>query len=153
MSQFTDTQIRELKEAFCLFDTDHDGRISTGDLATVMRSVGKCPSEQQVRDIIAEFFSEGDGTLDFAEFVNMMAAQVGKCNQTEETIRNAFALFDKSKTGYVSVQEMRHVLTVLGEALNQEEVERMIREADPEETGRINYNEYAKVLAPDCRAG
>ena len=39
-----------LKEAFHLFDTDKDGFISHDELATVMRSLGQNPTQQEVSD-------------------------------------------------------------------------------------------------------
>lgn len=39
--QLTEEQIAEFKEAFSLFDKDGDGTITTKELGTVMRSLGK----------------------------------------------------------------------------------------------------------------
>ena len=42
--------IAEFKEAFSLFDKDGDGTITTDELGTVMRSLGKNPSEAELQD-------------------------------------------------------------------------------------------------------
>ena len=39
--------------------------------------------------------------------------------------------------------ELRHVMTNLGEKLTDEEVDEMIREADVDGDGQINYEEFA----------
>lgn len=49
----------ELKEAFCLFDKDGDGKITTKELGTVMRSLGQNPTEAEIRDIIHEVDEDG----------------------------------------------------------------------------------------------
>lgn len=41
--------------------------------------------------------------------------------------------------GYISAAELRHVMTNLGEKLTDEEVDEMIREADIDGDGQVNY--------------
>ena len=41
---------------------------------------------------------------------------------------------------YISAAELRHVMTNLGEKLTDEEVEEMIREADIDGDGQVNYD-------------
>ncbi|CAF2068729.1 unnamed protein product, partial [Rotaria magnacalcarata] len=53
-----------------------------------------------------------------------------KDTDSEEEIREAFRVFDKDGNGYISVDELRNVMTSLGEKLTDEEVNQMIREAD-----------------------
>ena len=43
------------------------------------------------------------------------------------------------------VSQLRHVMTNLGEKLSDEEVDEMIREADVDGDGQINYEEFVKV--------
>jgi len=40
-AKLTKEQLEEFKECFQMFDKDGDGTISTGELGTVMRSLGK----------------------------------------------------------------------------------------------------------------
>ena len=44
----TEEQIAEFKEAFSLFDKDGDGTITAKELGTVMRSMGKNPSMEEL---------------------------------------------------------------------------------------------------------
>lgn len=57
-------------------------------------------------------------------------AGTGSC-QTES--------FFKDGNGYISAAELRHVMTNLGEKLTDEEVDEMIREADIDGDGQVNY--------------
>ena len=48
-------------------------------------------------------------------------------------------VFDKDGNGYISAAELRHVMTNLGEKLTDEEVDEMIKEADIDGDGQVNY--------------
>uniref|UniRef100_A0A8C5AQI0 EF-hand domain-containing protein n=1 Tax=Gadus morhua TaxID=8049 RepID=A0A8C5AQI0_GADMO len=110
----------EFKEAFSLFDKDGDGTITTKELGTVMRSLGQNPTEAELQDMINEVDADGNGTIDFPEFLTMMARKM-KDTDSEEEIREAFRVFDKDGNGYISAAELRHVMTNLGEKLTDEE--------------------------------
>merc|ERR1712154_82152 len=124
--QLTEEQIAEFKEAFSLFDKDGDGTITTKELGTVMRSLGQNPTEAELQDMINEVDADGNGTIDFPEFLTMMARKM-KDTDSEEEIREAFRVFDKDGNGFISAAELRHVMTNLGEKLTDEEVDEMIR--------------------------
>ncbi|KAJ6947872.1 calmodulin [Populus alba x Populus x berolinensis] len=143
--QLTEDQISEFKEAFSLFDKDGDGCITTKELGTVMRSLGQNPTEAELQDMINEVDADGNGTIDFPEFLNLMARKM-KDTDSEEELKEAFRVFDKDQNGFISAAELRHVMTNLGEKLTDEEVDEMIREADVDGDGQINYEEFVKVM-------
>ncbi|TEB30939.1 calmodulin [Coprinellus micaceus] len=143
--QLSEEQISEFKEAFSLFDKDGDGTITTKELGTVMRSLGQNPTEAELQDMINEVDADGNGTIDFPEFLTMMARKM-KDTDSEEEIKEAFKVFDKDGNGYISAAELRHVMTNLGEKLSDSEVDEMIREADVDGDGQINYEEFVKMM-------
>nr|CCA27734.1 calmodulin putative [Albugo laibachii Nc14] len=143
--QLSEEQICEFKEAFSLFDKDGDGTITTKELGTVMRSLGQNPTEAELQDMINEVDADGNGTIDFPEFLTMMSRKM-KDTDAEEEIRNAFQVFDKNLDGFITPAELRHIMTNLGEKLTDEEVDEMIREADLDGDGQINYEEFVKMM-------
>ena len=141
----TEEQIAEFKEAFSLFDKDGDGTITTKELGTVMRSLGQNPTEAELQDMINEVDADGNGTIDFPEFLSLMARKM-KETDTEEELMEAFKVFDRDGKCLISAAELRHVMTNLGEKLTDEEVDEMIREADVDGDGHINYEEFVKMM-------
>lgn len=116
-------------QAFALFDKDGDGSITIEELGTVMRNLGQKPTEESLRQMINEVDADGSGTIDFAEFLTLMARKM-KTKDSEAEILEAFKVFDTDGSGKISASELRQVMTRLGEKLSDEEVEEMIREAD-----------------------
>ena len=46
----------------------------------------------------------------------------------------------------ISSTELRHIMTTLGDKLTEEEVDEMIREADIDGDGCINYEEFVRMM-------
>ena len=57
----------------------------------------------------------------------------------EDELRQAFKAFDRDGNGLITSAELRHVMTNLGEKLTDEECDEMIKEADLDGDGMVNY--------------
>lgn len=144
--QLTEQQSASIKEAFSLFDKDGDGYITTSDLGTVMRSLGQNPTQAEVQDMISDVNAAGrSGKIDFPEFLTLMARKL-KDEDSEEEILEAFRVFDRDGNGFLSTAELRHVMTSIGEKLTEDEVNRLIKEADADGDGQINYSEFVNII-------
>lgn len=141
--KFTDEQIEEVKEAFAIFDKNGDGTITTKDLITVMRSLGKNPTEDEIDDMIREVDTDGNGVIDFIEFLEMMAKM---STDVDETIKEAFYIFDTDGSGAISSEEFRKVMMTLGAQMTDEEVTEIIEEVDVDGDGQINLEEFVNML-------
>ncbi|ELU01786.1 hypothetical protein CAPTEDRAFT_222210 [Capitella teleta] len=136
------------REAFRLFDADGDGTITVDELEVVMKSLGHTPSRTELENMIGEVDGDGNGQIEFAEFVDMMEkfGDFTGEDQREKDIREAFRIFDRDGDGYITALELHETLNTLGEVLTKEEADNMMMEADANGDGRIDYEEFTKVM-------
>merc|ERR1712079_212035 len=109
----------EFKEAFDEFDKDGSGSISTKELLGVMRSMGQNPTEDELLELVMEIDLNGDGTIDFPEFLEMMKHKAGEADQMED-LREAFRIFDQDRDGFIDIGELKKVTMMLGTMLSKE---------------------------------
>ncbi|PAA48963.1 hypothetical protein BOX15_Mlig001318g1 [Macrostomum lignano] len=64
-----------------------------------------------------------------------------------EELKEAFAIFDQDKSGFIEPQELRHILQVLGQNPTKAEIDSIIAEADVIVIdGKIDFNEFARIM-------
>jgi Ca2+-binding protein (EF-Hand superfamily) len=139
-------QLNEFREAFAILDKDGDGKIDVRELGDLIRSLGQNPTEAELEDIIKEVDADRNGTIDFPEFLALMARKMRATESAEELIE-AFKVFDKDGDGLIPAAEMRHLMLNFGEKLAPHEVEELINKADPDKDGYINYAEFIKAIS------
>ena len=125
MPRLTEEQIAEYKEAFLLLDKDGSGRIPSSQLGVLVRSLGSYCSEEYVAGLLAELDPDGNGFLDFHDFVFAMHRQyILSDARREDEIWAALRAVGKGPDDAVSPGELRVVLQrSLGESLTDEEVD------------------------------
>ncbi len=71
----------------------------------------------------------------------------GLTKEEEAKCWEAFSAFDKDSSGKIDANELRIVLEMMGKKTTEEEIFRMIAEADAENTGEISYAQFKHVIA------
>ena len=75
--EFHDSDIEEeIREAFRVFDKEGNGFIATAELAGVLQNIGDVLSEEETDELIAEADMDGDGNINYEEFVAMLFREV-----------------------------------------------------------------------------
>lgn len=141
----TEKKISELREAFEIFDRDQDGYITIKELADIMRNLGQPPSESEVQDMIAEVDIDGNGNINFQEYLSLMARRM-RDGDLEKEMQQVFRLFDRDGNGLIGASELKALMIGIGEKITDEEVEDMIREADKDGDRFISYQEFKDII-------
>lgn len=79
-----DQEEKELRDAFRVFDKHNRGYISASDLRAVLQCLGEDLSEEEIEDMIKEVDVDGDGRIDFNEFVHALGEPSDGFDEDEE---------------------------------------------------------------------
>lgn len=143
--KLTIPELTELKEAFSLFDKLGNETISTKLLGELMRKCGQNPTESELQDTINEV-DDGTGTISFPIFLYIISKGM-KSEDTEDEIREAFRAFDRDGYGFILPAELKQVLRMLDEDMPDKELDQMMKIADRDGDGVIDYEEFTKMIS------
>lgn len=149
-SKVPEDRAQEIKEAFYMFDPGNSGRMETKDLGTAVRSLGQNPSEAQIKAMIKEADRRDRGFIEFDDFVKTVSKHWNEVTSEEEIIE-CFKVFDREGSGYLEAKEFKKVLLNLGEQLTDEEVEDMLKVANLDQDGQLNYRNLTHTLLSSAK--
>ena len=66
--------------------------------------------------------------------------------ENDEELHEAFKHFDMDRDGYITPHELRNGMINIGEEYTPEEAEEMIKEGDLDNDGKIDYDEFMKIV-------
>ncbi|XP_030947064.1 probable calcium-binding protein CML18 [Quercus robur] len=146
--ELDDDQIAELREIFRSFDRNNDGSLTQLELGSLLRSLGLKPSPEQLETLIQKTDTNSNGLIEFSEFITLVAPDLlpAKSPYTEDQLRQLFRLFDRDGNGFITAAELAHSMAKLGHALTAEELTGMIKEADLDGDGTINFEEFSLAI-------
>ncbi|XP_010478649.1 PREDICTED: probable calcium-binding protein CML17 [Camelina sativa] len=144
-------QINELREIFRSFDRNKDGSLTQLELGSLLRALGIKPSPDQFETLIDKADSKSNGLVEFPDFVALVSPELLSTARrttpyTEEQLLRLFRIFDTDGNGFITAAELAHSMAKLGHALTVAELTGMIKEADSDGDGRINFQEFAKAI-------
>ena len=143
--ELTEEQKTEIKKAFELFDKDNSKSIDVEELQYAMKALGIHLKKDKVKEIMAELDEDGNGTIEFDEFLQLMSEQIGARNGLEE-LKKVFRTFDLDDTGKITVGNLVKVAKDLGETLTEDEARGMIYEAVRDREGVVGLEAFLRIM-------
>ncbi|OHT15765.1 calmodulin-4-like protein [Tritrichomonas foetus] len=103
----------------------------------------KKPSPSEVEAIFKIADTDGNGTIEFDEFINAMQ----KIRTDQETeYRDIFNSFDIDGDGKINREELVLAFNKMGESLSPVEVDLLLEQFDTDGNGSICFNELCRML-------
>ena len=141
----TPQQIREAKDAFDLFDTTGTGVIEQKELKIALMTLGFDATKEDIRHLVADLDSSNTSTIDFNDFLQLINALLPTRDARKE-LEEAFNLFDIDGTGAITFNNLKDVVSSMGEQLTEQEIIEIIAEADKTGDGKITLEEFIDLI-------
>ncbi|KAM5320193.1 calmodulin-like protein 6 isoform 1-T1 [Glossophaga mutica] len=144
--RLTAAQITEYKGVFEMFDEEGNGEVKTAELERLMSLLGINPTKSELSSMAKDVDRGNKGVFNCDSFLALMGIYWEKAQNQEGELRAAFRVFDKEGKGYIDWDTLKYVLMNAGEPLNEVEAEQMMKEADKDGDGTIDYEEFVAMM-------
>jgi len=132
--------MQEMKEAFTMIDQNRDGIIDIEDLKDMYSNLGRIPPDDELKQML----KEAPGPLNFTMFLNLFGEKLSGTDP-EDTIRQAFSMFDDDNKGTLQEEYLKDLLSNMGDNFSPEEIKQVWKEA-PLEKGQFDYKTFVGIL-------
>lgn len=128
----------DLLDKYYAIAKDSGGDITYDEFAKYLH----LPKSDALEEVFNLYDRNGSGTIDFREYVIGLSL-VSSPENTEDTIKFAFQLFDEGNKGYITKEELG---TILYKAFNMDglDADALFEEVDLNQDGRICFDEFSQ---------
>ncbi|XP_023866332.1 myosin regulatory light chain 2, ventricular/cardiac muscle isoform isoform X1 [Salvelinus sp. IW2-2015] len=141
-SMFEQAQIQEFKEAFTIMDQNRDGFIDKNDLRDTFCALGRL---NVGNDELDEMLKMAPGPINFTIFLSMFGEKL-KGTDPEETIINAFKIFDPEGQGVLKGEDIKYYIMSQADKFTEAEVEDMFTNFPLDVAGNLDYKNLCYVI-------
>ncbi|XP_073151313.1 calcium-dependent protein kinase 26-like [Henckelia pumila] len=138
----SEEEIAGLREMFKMIDTDNSGYITFEELKAGLKRFGANLNEPEIHNLMKAADVDNNGTIEYGEFI-AATLHLNKIYK-EDHLFIAFSFFDKDGSGYITQDELQIACQQFG--IEDAHLEEMIQEADQNNDGQIDYNEFVSMM-------
>ena len=155
--------VDQAMKLFLVFEDGDSGVLSFSEFNEAIKEIGLDPSSEQVKRLFNRVDSDGNGRIDFEEFLKLFKMvsnkEKDKTDDNNETQEDPIVdddrrqslqllkLFDKDGDGSLSVSEWQTVLNRMGMKCNPKEAQALFSNVDSNGDGKIDIDEFMRYLA------
>ncbi|KAJ1392812.1 hypothetical protein B484DRAFT_340641, partial [Ochromonadaceae sp. CCMP2298] len=90
---------------------------------------------------------DGDGDINFEEFVTVMSRKVNATYSSDQ-VKNAFRVFEsQAQPGMIKAAALIKAICTYGtEKLSEDQAHELVSQLEVDASGHINYNEYVNMM-------
>ncbi|KAG0455585.1 hypothetical protein HPP92_024573 [Vanilla planifolia] len=137
-------EVAGIRDMFEKMDINNKGRITLEELKSGLHKAGHQIPDADVQILMDAADMDGDGTLEYGEFVTI-SVHLKKLGN-DEHLHEAFAYFDQNKSGYIEIEELRDALADDLAPNSEDVINAIIRDVDTDKDGKISYEEFAAMM-------
>ncbi|XP_054809083.1 calcium-dependent protein kinase 26-like [Prosopis cineraria] len=140
--KLSEEEIAGLKEIFKTIDTDNSGQITLEELKNGLKKFGADLNESELQNVMQAADVNNSGAIDYKEFI-AATLHLNKIEKEDHLVA-AFSYFDKDGSGYITPDELQLACQEFG--IEDFHLEEIIREADQDNDGQIDYKEFVAMM-------
>jgi Ca2+-binding EF-hand superfamily protein len=149
-SPLPEKKLKNLQTLFDTHDQDHDGFLSLYQVFSCAKEAGIKFSQREKFNIQKQFEKQGNSSVDFGEFLVMMFTKA-KRDQSKrmkliESLMEVFKVFDRDQDGFINQEDLFLSLSEMNEAMDKADVKKIVKAVGKESSGRINFQEFVKLM-------
>lgn len=137
-------EVEVIKEMFALMDTERKGRVTLQELKAGLARVGSELAEPEMELLMEAADVDGDGYLDYAEFVAITIHLQRLSN--DQHLRTAFLFFDRDSSGYIERAELANALADDSGRADDAVLDHVLQEVDTDKDGRVSFDEFVAMM-------
>ncbi|XP_066921236.1 calmodulin-like protein 3 isoform X1 [Clytia hemisphaerica] len=148
MDRFTEEQIREFEDAFCMFckyDKQNNGYILSTELREMLKIVGFNPTDSTLETLTILIDEDGNGRIEFTELVDL----IDKLETQEKALkeaRDSFNAFDFLGEGFVAANDLKEALFYIMEKASEEDKQNIVKHFKLEKNRKIEFEEFKEMI-------
>ena len=140
MAELTEAQTKECTDVFNFLDKNKDGLLSIKELEYALGVFG-CKLKQKEYNQ----FEKESKTFSLERFLEICLEKVD-FSKMQDSMVDAFKLFQSDKPGFIKKKDLIFILKSYNEKITDKDINDIIKEANPDKDGYINYEEFAKEM-------
>lgn len=118
------------------------------DVGLALRAMGALITGKEIRLFVEKYDPDHTSKITQDDYINILAEIEWKPDNSEE-VRAAFSAFDKSENGTLSLDEMKHVLSRIGDSLTPEESANFVGMIDNYGDGFARIEDLIQLMVPE----
>ena len=145
--EVSEQEIKDFREIFNLVDKDKGGTISVQEVQDLMDMLGMQMSEAETRAMVAEIDLDGNGEIDFEEFLIIVAGQKNTSCNKRELLRAFRIVADPNlPSGYIHPKSLKEALIHYHPNIDEKEAEKLVGQLLTTSEGLINYADEVDIF-------
>lgn len=123
-----------------MMDNDRDGFLGEDDLRAIYQNTGREVDDK----LLKEMLSEAPGQINFTAFLTLFGEKMHGTDP-EQTLRDAFKMFDIEGTGKLDENYVKDLLMNTGDQFSKDELKQTWKEATIE-GGKLDYLKFVILI-------
>ena len=133
------------REMFVLFDKEDNNYLNLEELKKYLQAVGVLITNKELYKMLEEFDPEKKRQFTFDKIWNNFK----DCKIIpHEDLIDAFKAFDKN--GKISKEELKYVMTNLGDKIKEEDADKLLSNFQVDNQGNLDYKEFLEKYGINC---